>query len=575
MWWLTDQRRLQAERRAIETLDADWLQHPKWSVDGEFRLTLTFDLALARGRFPLRLTYHNTFPASPPSVRPADGETRLSGHQYGAGGDLCLDIRNDNWTPEVTGADMISSARRLLEAETPSEDGTAVHAPSAHDFPNTLQLRSEVTRFYLDPLARFVLAGDDIDGLPIEVGFVYQSGTTFMAYLLSIGPGDGGRKSVMTPAAFHESCAVHTGMVFDTDIPTPELQQLKELGALCGLLGARLTLKDDENWAALLRGSEGGLTLLCHSANKGDLFHYTTILASFEASRSGITASDLGEKRIGLVGLGSLGSKVAISLARVGVRRFELVDGDILHVGNLERHDGDWRDVGRHKVDLVAHRLRLIHRDVETQTWRSAIGAQVSSQEAANVNHALAACDLLIDATANPDVFNHLASLSIRHGCTLVWGAVFAGAVGGEIARARIGKDPSPYAIRAVINQSYALSNEPPPVATGHGYDGSVGDTVAMQATDADVSVFAAHLAGLTVDALINAEPSKYGAHAYLLGLKRAWLFDGVFDTLPIIVEAPIRHTLPSGEMSAVESEFIQSLLEDASGETADTERAD
>ena len=66
MWWLTDQRRLQTERQAIEALDADWFQHPNWSVDGEFRLMLTFDLALARGRFPLRLTYHNTFPGVAP-----------------------------------------------------------------------------------------------------------------------------------------------------------------------------------------------------------------------------------------------------------------------------------------------------------------------------------------------------------------------------------------------------------------------------------------------------------------------------------------------------------------------------
>ena len=359
----------------------------------------------------------------------------MSGHQYGPGGDLCLDIRNDNWTPDVTGADMISSARRLLEAETPSEDGATVHAPSAHDFPNVLQLRSAVTRFYIDPLACIVLAGECVDGLPIEIGFVYQRGMTFMAHLLSIGDGDGGKKSVMTPAAVRESCTVHNGVVFDTDVPTPELQQIRKLGTLRELLSARLVLRDDENWAALLRGSEGDLTLLYHFANNDDLLHYTTVPSSSEPSRSGITASDLGKKRVGLVGLGSLGSKVAISLARVGVRRFELVDGDILHAGNLERHDGDWRDVGRHKVDLVAHRLRLIHRDVETQPWPSAIGAQVSSQEAANVNHSLAACDLLIDATAHPDVFNHLASLSIRQNCTLVWGAVFAGGVGGEIAR--------------------------------------------------------------------------------------------------------------------------------------------
>ena len=250
MWWLTDQRRLQTERQAIEALDAVWFQRSNWSVDGAFRLMLTFDLALARGRFPLRLTYHHTFPASPPSIHPADGEARLSGHQYGPGGDLCLDIRNDNWTPDVTGADMISSARRLLEAETPSEDGATVHAPSAHDFPNVLHVRSAVTRFYLDPLAYVVLSGDGVDGLPIEVGFVYQHGMTLIAHLLSIGAADVGKKSVMTPATIRESSVVHNGVVFDTDVPTPQLQRIRKLSTLRELLSPRLMLRDDENWAA-------------------------------------------------------------------------------------------------------------------------------------------------------------------------------------------------------------------------------------------------------------------------------------------------------------------------------------
>ena len=157
MWWLTDQTRLRAERTAIEALRAEWFQDPKWSVDDQIRLTLTFDIVVGRKCFPLRLIFHNTFPASPPSVRPADSETRLSDHQYGAGGDLCLDIRNDNWTPDIKGADMIESARRLLEIEMPGDDGEPVRAPSAHDFPAMLSLRSHQTRFYVDPLARLVL----------------------------------------------------------------------------------------------------------------------------------------------------------------------------------------------------------------------------------------------------------------------------------------------------------------------------------------------------------------------------------------------------------------------------------
>lgn len=483
MWWLTDQARLRIEREAIEALDADWFQNPVWSVDEQLRLTLGFDILIVRGNYPLQLTYHNTFPASPPSIVPADGDARLSGHQYGAGGDLCLEIRNDNWTPDVTGAMMIESARRLLETEAPDDEGAPVHAPSAHDFPATLALRSEVTRFYIGPLARLLLADDNIDGLPLEIGIDSYSGRTFMAHILSICDQVNGLKQSLAPDALRKTCVVKEGVVFATDTPTTVLKKIK-------------TFKN-------------------------------------------------------------------------------LVDGDILHIGNLQRHDGDWRDVGRHKVELTAHRLRLIRRDIEVDVWRSAIGAQVSSQEAANVNQALASCDVFIDATANPDVFNHLASLSLRHNRSFLWGAVYAGGVGGEMARARVNKDPSPYDIRTVINQYYEISDETPPVATGSGYDGSIGEAAPMQAADADVAVFAAHISAFALDTLSDTEPPNYDAHAYLVGLKRGWLFDGPFDARPIIVDAPVRSSLSPVSGAAVESDFIKSLFQGASGETADSENHD
>ncbi|WP_417462958.1 ThiF family adenylyltransferase [Kordiimonas sp.] len=572
---MTDQTRLRVEREAIEALNANWFQDPVWSVDEQLRLTLGFDIVIARGNYPLRLTYHNTFPASPPSIIPADGETRLSGHQYGAGGDLCLEIRNDNWTPDVTGAMMIDSARRLLETEAPDASGAPVHAPSAHDFPATLALRSEVTRFYVNPLARLILADDDVDGLPLEIGIDFYSGRTFVAHILSVGGKASGEKQSLAPEVLRKTCVVKEGMVFAMDTPTAVLRKIKTVKELADLLGDRHIIASDTHWAVVLRGSEGGLTLLDHFANDDELMTFTTVLAPFDGDRSGLMPADIGTKKVGIVGLGSLGSKIAASLARSGVRQFELVDADILHTGNLQRHDGDWRDVGRHKVELVAHRLRLIRRNIEVDVWRSAIGAQVSSQEAANVNQALASCDVIIDATANPDVFNHLAGLSLSHNRSLLWGAVYAGGVGGEMARARVDKDPSPYDIRAVINQYYATSDETPPVATGRGYDGSLGEAAPMQATDADVSVFAAHISAFALDTLCDAEPSNYDAHAYLVGLKRGWLFDGPFDARPIIADAEIRSTLSTGSEAAVESDFIKSLFQGASGETADSEDHD
>ena len=99
VWWLSDPQRLSAERVAIQAIDEDWFENAAWSLDGQLRLRLVFDIVLPRGRYRLAMVYHNTFPASPPSVRPVDGEERLSLHQYGRGGDLCLSIRKRQLDP--------------------------------------------------------------------------------------------------------------------------------------------------------------------------------------------------------------------------------------------------------------------------------------------------------------------------------------------------------------------------------------------------------------------------------------------------------------------------------------------
>ncbi|NGH42857.1 hypothetical protein G5632_34800, partial [Escherichia coli] len=46
--------------------------------------------------------------------------------------------------------------------------------------------------------------------------------------------------------------------------------------------------------------------------------------------------------RIGIIGLGSMGSKIATSLARSGIKRFLLVDDDYLATSNIVRHELYW-----------------------------------------------------------------------------------------------------------------------------------------------------------------------------------------------------------------------------------------
>lgn len=73
----------------------------------------------------------------------------------------------------------------------------------------------------------------------------------------------------------------------------------------------------------------------------------------------------LARKKVGVIGLGSGGGFVALSLAMSGVGKFVLVDGDLLERGNVTRHVADSRYVGTNKATAVADLIR--HRNEDTQ----------------------------------------------------------------------------------------------------------------------------------------------------------------------------------------------------------------
>lgn len=60
------------------------------------------------------------------------------------------------------------------------------------------------------------------------------------------------------------------------------------------------------------------------------------------------------EKKIVIIALGSVGSVVAVELAKAGAGYFVLIEPDRLEVANISRHAAGLSDVGRYKVNAVA-----------------------------------------------------------------------------------------------------------------------------------------------------------------------------------------------------------------------------
>ena len=129
---------------------------------------------------------------------------------------------------------------------------------------------------------------------------------------------------------------------------------------------------------------------------------------------------DLEALRIGIIGLGSVGSIVAEGLARIGVRELVLIDDDLVEEHNLDRLlNAHKRDIGRAKtvvaekairrastaesIAIINHRKKIQHREAYT---------------------AAKDCDILISCVDSPVARDLLNRTAYREGIPVVDGGV-------------------------------------------------------------------------------------------------------------------------------------------------------
>ena len=177
----------------------------------------------------------------------------------------------------------------------------------------------------------------------------------------------------------------------------------------------------------------------------GEADYVREISVISEAERSGRLDPShdvLKERKVAIIGCGSMGSKVATMLARSGINQFVLVDSDVFLSENLVRNDLDWRDVGSDKVDATAARVQLVNAKAVCVKHKRTLGGQGSSGGIESLIEVLERCDLLIDCTAEIAAFEVLSALSSFAKRAVVWGEVFAGGIGGYCAlKARPGAE--------------------------------------------------------------------------------------------------------------------------------------
>jgi len=540
MWWLKDPDRLKQEVAGVETLveQVAWLDNAKPRLRKDFRLAFDFDLVVNGETFPFTLAYPALFPDTPPSVLPRDGQ-RLSDHQYGDGGELCLEFRSDNWDPSVTGAMMIESAYRLIAGERPDIDRRAI-VPSAHHTSLGQQLRGWHCRFLLTrSFLAYVAALPEGAYRDANITEIIAVKDTWVAYVAAVGPAD--PIEWREPDIPDRENQVEAGIVVRvgsmSDVPAvPDKTFLEQL--IAGARGVEPQRSGDEIAVprfAIVADAETARLFFTYPKDEGwNVIPYRTVdLSTDRGGRLPESYGALADKSVGIVGCGSLGSKIAVSLARSGVGSFVLVDDDVFAPGNLKRHELDARALGAHKTDGLKARLGAVARDVKVISWRVVLGGQESASGTASVLDELAQCDLLIDATADPQAFNFVASVARTARRPMVWAEVYAGGIGGFIARVRPDVEPPPHAAR---RQYLAWCHEQrvPWQGEDRDYTSRAANGPPAVADDAEVTVIAAHASRMALDVLLRADASRFPHPAYVIGLSGEWIFGEPFDTRPI-----------------------------------------
>ena len=142
------------------------------------------------------------------------------------------------------------------------------------------------------------------------------------------------------------------------------------------------------------------------------------------------------DSRVLILGMGGLGSPVAMYLAAAGVGHLVLVDDDQVEMTNLQRQIAhNTASIGQSKVESAAATLAQINPDIEVTTRAERLDEAALMEQVANV-------DLVVDCTDNFTTRFMLNRACVAHKKPLVSGAAIR--MEGQISIYHPGVEGSP-----------------------------------------------------------------------------------------------------------------------------------
>lgn len=323
---------------------------------------------------PVDLELLESFPYSPPKVRPIDGTGGLSWHAD-PDGYMCL------WAEEESGdlpwqtADQVID--RCKEWFKNASEGWPDDAPDL-----------DLERYW--PQKAGLVIYDDLDRLVGQiVRLERQRNNTHV-----VKPGPPPKRGKQLAAA-----------ILDLGELDQPLRSFDDVLVRAGELRGKLEREVDRGRLQVIvlryrRGDQSSvLALTVTSRTPVELAAVASAHAgkSTMRLRAGLDQSALENKSVAIVGLGAIGSHVAELLARAGIGHLSFFDHDVIRPGNCVRHLAGRDEVGQLKVEAV--RGILAERNLMPSSAIECVASAVMNPDSAQ--KILEDHDLVVDASAN------------------------------------------------------------------------------------------------------------------------------------------------------------------------------
>lgn len=191
-----------------------------------------------------------------------------------------------------------------------------------------------------------------------------------------------------------------------------------------------------ENWIFIVR-------VKTHTTRSSISFNFY-LARSDQASEKALGARSpklfpVGEKKILVAGLGSLGSVFAWQMARAGIGELHLLDFDHLQLGNIPRWMYGYGAVGRSKAHVLSQYLQQEYPFVKSTPFQHRIGAiKYTPQHLSDFDVLPLALDgvaMIVDTTAEWCVSHYLSELAKEKGIHYLWATGTPGGWGGTVGR--------------------------------------------------------------------------------------------------------------------------------------------